>query len=790
MLIGTVPYRTYYTMFPWMQHEDSGCMDATTNANANATGTSNAVGVGNDMNMNVNVNLEHLPGNAAMREFMDRMTSSTNVSKWIELPMICVTGDTSSGKSSLLSNLSMVDLPSSHKLTTRCPIQLQMMRSETRQARINVQWRSNNSQLPEFGERILDKHDWDKIPDVILEAQQHILSHTKKEVAPDVVSLTVQGPDCHDLTLIDLPGLVRSKGHDESETLVEDVNRLMDDYLLNKRCVILATLPGNVDYHNSNLAAIMKVDPTTSRTIPVITKPDLIDEGAEDDVLELLLGKKVSFSLKFHMIKGRGQAALDRKEPIHEGLSEEVKFFEEQEPWKSVEDRSMFGTVNLRQKLGDLQMRMIRQSVPGILEEIRRKQQAAMKLKAEMGEPFNSASERRRFYQDFCQNLVTELKSSLSGKGRGTRNPSAAASLHEACSEFKDHIREGSLGTIKAVVEGAQVLVTSPRGVIRGEIVHLDDDFACVDFIDDEDCQSDALFEFVGRQSQESIEENVVWSDGKQIFIARKTNIFDSLKKVDLANIRTDPSWLKEKIAENRTDDLPCFLNVEIFKNIVEDFIEEDWKPHCVALLVRMREILTLTISDSIQRTLTFNQYPSLRFLVERQCRKAAEDLMAQANKQVVSHLDIEKYPYTQDNELFENISAARHRALKREIESSLRLDQEGVFDTQAIKVIVDGVFERNQQRPVEDHMAEEMEIVLESYGNVATRRVIDRSPMICWEVFRSLAKSVQESLWDVTDETLLQCTQKTPASAEKYRAVSEELEEMDKALSIFESIA
>jgi interferon-induced GTP-binding protein Mx1 len=204
-------------MFPWTQHEESGCADAS----ARATDTSHAERPGevrNDTKAN-HLNLQHLPGNAAMREFMDRLTSSTNVSKWIELPMICVTGDTSSGKSSLLSNLSMVDLPSSHKLTTRCPIQLQMMRSEKQQARINVQWRNNNSQLPAFGERIIQKEDWDTIPDVILEAQQHILSHTQKEVAPDVVSLTVQGPDCHDLTLIDLPGLVRSNANDESETL-------------------------------------------------------------------------------------------------------------------------------------------------------------------------------------------------------------------------------------------------------------------------------------------------------------------------------------------------------------------------------------------------------------------------------------------------------------------------------------------------------------------------------------------------------------------------------------------
>ena len=38
------------------------------------------------------------------------------------------------------------------------------------------------------------------------------------------------------------------------------------------------------------MADAFKVDPTTKRTIPVITKPDLIDKGAENSVLDLLLG--------------------------------------------------------------------------------------------------------------------------------------------------------------------------------------------------------------------------------------------------------------------------------------------------------------------------------------------------------------------------------------------------------------------------------------------------------------------------------------------------------------------
>jgi hypothetical protein len=61
------------------------------------------------------------------------------------------------------------------------------------------------------------------------------------------------------------------------------------------------------------MADAQKVDPKTKRTIPVITKPDTIDPGAENDVLELLQGKKMDFALGFHMTKGRGQNALNNK---------------------------------------------------------------------------------------------------------------------------------------------------------------------------------------------------------------------------------------------------------------------------------------------------------------------------------------------------------------------------------------------------------------------------------------------------------------------------------------------
>ena len=119
-----------------------------------------------------------------------------------------------------------------------------------------------------------------------------------------------------------------------------------------------------------------------------------------------------------------------------------------------------------------------------------------------------------------------------------------------------------------------------------------------------------------------------------------------------------------------------------------------------------------------------------------------------------------------------------------------MRLDQEGcVFDTVAIKAIVDGVFERNRIKSVEEHMAEDMELVLESYGKVATKRVIDRTPMICWEIFRSLSSTVQDSLWDITDEELDEALHDKPEFANSRKELSNELEEMNKALTIFQSL-
>lgn len=211
-------------------------------------------------------------GNEAYRAFMDKLAKS-DVDNYVDLPMIAVMGDTSSGKSSLLSMISQVELPSNEKLTTRCPIMLQMRNTSTKSAVVKINWKDKpDATAVKFPGKVVDENNWNELTGYIADAQDHIVKSQNKEVARDIVSVEMTGPHCENLTLIDLPGIVRSHGKDESASLSDDIQSLLTDYLKNPRCVILAVLPANVDFHNSQIMAeALKVDPETKRTIPVLT---------------------------------------------------------------------------------------------------------------------------------------------------------------------------------------------------------------------------------------------------------------------------------------------------------------------------------------------------------------------------------------------------------------------------------------------------------------------------------------------------------------------------------------
>jgi hypothetical protein len=133
----------------------------------------------------------------------------------------------------------------------------------------------------------------------------------------------------------------------------------------------------------------------------------------------------------------------------------------------------------------------------------------------------------------------------------------------------------------------------------------------------------------------------------------------------------------------------------------VAEFVEEDWTPACLDLVQALESILKESLDFALQEGFgPGDRYPILLDMVQKQCKQAISKLVANARLEVESHLEGERFPYTQDETLLERMKEMRLAQLRRDLEMQLRLDQEGVvFDSGALNTIVDRVFARASRR-------------------------------------------------------------------------------------------
>lgn len=110
----------------------------------------------------------------------------------------------------------------------------------------------------------------------------------------DVFRIELCGPAKNHLSVIDVPGILRATT--EGLTTGEDkslVKGMVHRYIENQQTIILAVLPANVDIATTEILDMAaKVDPSGQRTLVFLTKPDLVDKGAEHDIIKLVRGRK------------------------------------------------------------------------------------------------------------------------------------------------------------------------------------------------------------------------------------------------------------------------------------------------------------------------------------------------------------------------------------------------------------------------------------------------------------------------------------------------------------------
>jgi GTP-binding protein EngB required for normal cell division len=343
-----------------------------------------------------------------LRHLIDKLTQY-GVQKYIDLPQLAVMGDTSSGKSSLLSALSGIQFPASDRLTTRCPTQLILSCAKAFSGTAHIQ------RFEGKGESYEESIDTiDEIPNVISDMTQ-ILVDEGQNISDDAIVIEASGPGFPNLTLTDLPGLVRTVGDGENKSMITKIRRLVDRYLEQSRTIILAIVPANVDMHNTEiLQAAEEVDPLGDRTISIITKPDLVDQGAEDAVIKLLCNETKARKLGYHAVRCRGQKDLKNGTSIKDGLQQEKDFFRDTHPWKEI-NSNLLGIEKLQVKLVRLLEQRIRQSMPSIIDEIRKSVKSAQEMVSEMGPVLRDSAAKRNYYLEVVAKIQCWVHSSIAG---------------------------------------------------------------------------------------------------------------------------------------------------------------------------------------------------------------------------------------------------------------------------------------------------------------------------------------------------------------------------------------
>ncbi|XP_031168366.1 dynamin-3 isoform X11 [Sander lucioperca] len=280
--------------------------------------------------------------------------SSIGQSCNLDLPQIAVVGGQSAGKSSVLENFVGRDfLPRGSGIVTRRPLILQLV--------------NNKAEYAEFlhckGKKFVD---FDEVRAEI-ESETDRITGSNKGISSIPINLRVYSPNVLNLTLIDLPGMTKVAVGDQPVDIEHQIRDMLLQFITKESCLILAVTPANTDLANSDALKIAKeVDPQGLRTIGVITKLDLMDEGT--DAKDILENKLLPLRRGYIGVVNRSQKDIDGKKDIRAALAAERKFFLSHPGYRHMAER--MGTPHLQKTLNQQLTNHIRDTLPGLRSKL------------------------------------------------------------------------------------------------------------------------------------------------------------------------------------------------------------------------------------------------------------------------------------------------------------------------------------------------------------------------------------------------------------------------------------
>uniref|UniRef100_A0A8D8E749 Dynamin n=4 Tax=Culex pipiens TaxID=7175 RepID=A0A8D8E749_CULPI len=325
----------------------------------------------------------------------------------LDLPQIAVVGGQSAGKSSVLENFVGRDfLPRGSGIVTRRPLILQLINGTI-----------------EYGEFLHQKgkkfSNFDEIRQEI-EAETDRVTGSNKGISTIPINLRVYSPHVLNLTLIDLPGLTKVPIGDQPADIENQIKGMIFQFIRKETCLILAVTPANTDLANSDALKLAKeVDPQGVRTIGVITKLDLMDEGT--DARDILENKLLPLRRGYIGVVNRSQKDIEGRKDIHAALAAERKFFLSHPSYRHIADR--LGTPYLQKVLNQQLTNHIRDTLPGLRDRLQ-KQCLTLEKDVEQYKHFrpDDPSIKTKAMLQMIQQLQSDFERTIEGSGSALVN--------------------------------------------------------------------------------------------------------------------------------------------------------------------------------------------------------------------------------------------------------------------------------------------------------------------------------------------------------------------------------
>lgn len=171
------------------------------------------------------------------------------------------------------------------------------------------------------------------------------------------------------LTLIDLPGLTKVPIGDQPVDIENQIKSMIFQFIKKETCLILAVTPANTDLANSDALKLAKeVDPQGVRTIGVITKLDLMDEGT--DARDILENKLLPLRRGYIGVVNRSQKDIEGRKDITLAMAAERKFFLSHQSYRHMADK--MGTPYLQKTLNQQLTNHIRDTLPSLRDRLQK----------------------------------------------------------------------------------------------------------------------------------------------------------------------------------------------------------------------------------------------------------------------------------------------------------------------------------------------------------------------------------------------------------------------------------